>query len=483
MSFSLAIIASFVGLAFAHLLLPTQWRNTFLLIVSILAMYVLQPFTDLRFAAYTLQSVTLLLIVAVWWLTQHLPPYATPISRSDWLTLLLLAALMLLITVDRLLPATQRLLLYRPPQAGWVLMALGITAVLGITSTYFLRQLSYRHLLTGAMLFLVVLFVILKWASSATAVAAIWRSVTGEQVALAQPNDFTWLGFSYVAFRLIHTLRDRQIGLLPPLSLSQFVTYVIFFPAYIAGPIDRVERFAADLQTLDSDASSVRFWQGGWRIAIGLLKKFVIADSLALGMSLTAVSANQATSTSGLWLLLYGYALRLYFDFSGYSDIAIGLGILFGINLPENFRNPYGKNNLTAFWQSWHITLSNWARFYIFTPLSRTLLRHKPRPSTRLILLIAHLSTMLVIGLWHGISGNFIIWGLWHGVGLFVHKLWSDHTRHWQRTLVEKPIKKRAWTLFSWFITFHYVVLGWVWFALPTLPLALQTFAKLFGIK
>ena len=227
--------------------------------------------------------------------------------------------------------------------------------------------------------------------------------------------------------------------------------------------------------------TATRWGQGGWRIAVGLFKKFVIADSLALGLSLTAVSAQQATSTAGLWLLLYGYAFRLYFDFSGYSDIAIGLGILFGIKLPENFRAPYLKSNLTSFWQSWHITLSDWARFYIFTPLSRSLLRRKPRPSPQLILLTAHLSTMLVIGLWHGITANFVIWGLWHGVGLFVHKQWSDRTRRWYRSLADKPGQKRAWSLAGWFITFHYVVLGWVWFALPTVPLAWQTFAKLMG--
>ena len=189
----------------------------------------------------------------------------------------------------------------------------------------------------------------------------------------------------------------------------------------------------------------------GLRIASGLFKKFVIADSLAQGMSLTAVNAAQATSTLGLWMLLYGYALRLYFDFAGYTDMAIGLGLLFGIRLPENFDRPYLKSNITTFWQSWHMTLSSWARFYVFTPLSRSLLRRKPRPSPTLIVLVAQIATMTTIGLWHGISWTFFIWGLWHGVGLFVHKQWSDRTRKWYRELAEKPWQKRAWTLFSWF--------------------------------
>jgi D-alanyl-lipoteichoic acid acyltransferase DltB (MBOAT superfamily) len=190
----------------------------------------------------------------------------------------------------------------------------------------------------------------------------------------------------------------------------------------------------------------------------------------------------QADSTAGLWVLLYGYAFRLFFDFSGYTDIAVGLGVLFGVRLPENFNRPYLSTTITSFWQRWHMTLSDWARFYVFTPLSRALLRREPRPSTALIVLLSQLATMIVIGLWHGITLNFFIWGVWHGVALFAHKQWSDRTRKWYRGLSEKPWQKRAWTFFSWFLTFQYVVLGWVWFLMPTPALAVQTYGKLFGV-
>ena len=116
-------------------------------------------------------------------------------------------------------------------------------------------------------------------------------------------------------------------------------------------------------------------------------------------------------------------------------------------------------------WQSWHATLSAWARAYVFSPLSRAMIKRKWNPV--LNVLIAQLATMIVIGLWHGIALNFLVWGIWHGVGLFVHKQWSDRTRSWYRGLADKPAQKRAWTAFSWFITFHYVVIGWVWFVLP----------------
>ncbi|MCB0013633.1 MAG: hypothetical protein KDE34_17085, partial [Anaerolineales bacterium] len=172
-----------------------------------------------------------------------------------------------------------------------------------------------------------------------------------------------------------------------------------------------------------------------------------------------------------------------YLDFSGYSDIAIGIGLLFGIRLPENFDWPYLQTNLTTFWQRWHITLSNWVRHYLFTPLSRSLLRRQPRPSPTLIVLVAQLATMIAIGLWHGLSWNFLVWGLWHGLGLFIHKQWSDRTRRWYRDLQATTWPRRLWAGLTWFITFHYVVLGWVWFLLPDLTLAWQTLARLFGLE
>ena len=127
------------------------------------------------------------------------------------------------------------------------------------------------------------------------------------------------------------------------------------------------------------------------------------------------------------------------------------------------------------------MTLSSWARFYVFTPLSRWLLRRPARPSPVIIVLLTQLATMVVIGLWHGVTLNFFIWGVWHGLGLFAHKQWSDRTRSWYRRLAERPPLKRAWTGLAWFLTFHYVVLGWVWFLLPDTGQAVVVFGRLFG--
>ncbi|MBL8132673.1 MAG: MBOAT family protein, partial [Anaerolineae bacterium] len=308
-----------------------------------------------------------------------------------------------------------------------------------------------------------------------------WRSATGQDAQIASALDLNWLGFSYIAFRLIHTLLDRRSGLLPALALRDYAVYTLFPPALIAGPIDRADRFAADLRSeprWDAD----RWARGGARIAMGIFKKFVLADTLALGLALNAVNVEQVQGSGALWLLLYGYALRLFFDFSGYSDIAIGVGVWLGVQMPENFDRPYFKTTLTAFWQSWHKTLGDWARFYVFSPLTRALLRRDRRPSAAVIVGIGHLATMLLIGLWHGVTINFVVWGLWQAAGLYVHKRWSDATRGWYRGLNQKPKQKRLWVLLTWFITFHYIALGWVWFALPHFDDSLRTLGRLFGV-
>jgi D-alanyl-lipoteichoic acid acyltransferase DltB (MBOAT superfamily) len=279
---------------------------------------------------------------------------------------------------------------------------------------------------------------------------------------------------------LIHTLRDRQTKKLPALTLREYTTYAIFFPAYTAGPIDRADRFLTDLKTLPGPEPS-RLVQAGMRIAVGIGKKFVIADSLAY-FALNATKSEQAHSTGALWVMLYAFAFQIYFDFSGYTDIAIGIGQLFGIKLPENFNQPYLKRNITVFWQSWHMTLSQWVRDYVFLPLSRYLLKRKHKPGPVILALIGQMTTMLIIGLWHGVVWHFVVWGLWHGTGLFLHKVWSDRTRRYYIQLRDHPRLGQVVQIVGVILTFHFVVLGWIWFALPDMNAAWDVFLRVFGI-
>ncbi len=487
MTFGLLAVGIFIAVAVVYaVLVPGRWRGWFLLVGSVITIYWLQPALPIRFSDFLFPTATLGLTVVCWWFTRE-PESEAQASfwPQDRRTLLVLGLLVVGMAGNRFVDAQFRLTPSRPPEPWIVLLVLVAGGVLTAGLSRVSGRVARQRVYTGLILLLVALFVVLKAEPLATAVSAWWRGRTAQDVTLAAGLvDLNWLGFSYVAFRLIHTVRDRQTGILPPLSLREYVTYVIFAPSFVAGPIDRAERFVEDDRALPQTVGleAGRFLLAGRRIVAGLFKKFVVADTLALGMALNGVNVTEVQHPAGLWLLLYGYAFRLYFDFSGYTDIAIGLGLLFGIRLPENFDRPYLRTNITAFWQSWHKTLSDWARFYVFSPLSRNLLRRKPRPSPVLIVLLAQLATMITIGLWHGISGHFLAWGVWHGLALFVHKQWSDRTRKWYRSLEERPWQKRAWQFVGWFLTFHYVVIGWVWFVVPDVGLAAGTIGRLFGI-
>ncbi|MGH2538662.1 MAG: MBOAT family O-acyltransferase [Candidatus Promineifilaceae bacterium] len=482
MTFGLTAILVFGLAAIAYAAwLPARWRGWALLVASLAAVYWLQPPLAPRYADFGLPTAAIGLATAGWWLTRRPEdPAQQATTSSDRRTLALAAGVVAAMSLFRYLAPAWRLTASRPPPVGYVVLALAAGGGL----LFLLGRLGRRRAALALLLALALLFVLLKSPPLAAAAAGLWRNLSGQDVSLAAPADLAWIGYSFLSFRLIHTLRDRQLGLLPALSLREYLTYALFFPAYTAGPIDRAERFVQDYRALPAlEGLDAGRWAGGlaW-IGLGLLKKFVLADFLAQGLALTPANAAQTEAAGWLWLLLYGYAWRLYFDFAGYSDIAIGLGILYGVRLPENFHFPYLAPNLTSFWQRWHITLSDWARFYVFTPLSRELLRRRPRPPAVLAVFLAQATTMSLIGLWHGITWNFAVWGLWHAVGLFAHKLWSDRTRHWQRQLGRRPGRKRLWTAFGRAATFHYVALGWVWFALPDLGLALDVYAKLLGL-
>jgi alginate O-acetyltransferase complex protein AlgI len=497
MTFDLLAIFVFVIAAILYAaFIPARGRGWFILGGSLVAVYWLQPPLPIRFSDYILPSATILLTVLTWWVTRKSGAgEQSDSAREDKLTLTITAAVIVALSLMRYVDAEYRLTASRPPAPLMVAMTLGLLGVGFAGVCWLLTRRSKstargteihvnRRLLSVFIILIIVLVVVLKTETLSTGVSRFWRGLTGQNTSLASPIDLQWLGFSFVAFRLLHTFRDRQTGLLPALSLREYLSYVIFFPSYTAGPIDRAERFVDDYRVLPTikGLDAPRFAMGLERIVIGMFKKFVIADLLVRGISLNASSASQAQSSLGLWILLYGFAFRIYLDFGGYSDIAIGIGLLFGVKLPENFRRPYLRSNISAFWQSWHITLSKWVRYYIFTPLSRSMLRQPSRPSNTLIVLCAHMSTMIVIGLWHGVTLNFLFWGIWHGLALFVHKVWSDSTRKWYIGLDTRPRRKRAWTVLAWFVTFNYVSIGWVWFALPTISLSTSTLGKMFGI-
>jgi len=239
----------------------------------------------------------------------------------------------------------------RPPQITQIIFLLIIVSVICALIGRFTKPGT--GVLIAGIICLLMLFVFLKTPVLAVMVSMWLRSLNHQATNMALAQDLRWLGFSYIAFRLLHTIRDRQSGRLPPVSLSEYVIYIIFFPTLTAGPIDRIERFVSDLRRPLALCPN-DLGEAGKRLVVGLFKKFAIADALSI-IALNATNALQVHTAGWGWLLLYAYAFQIYFDFSGYTDMAIGLGQLLGIHLPENFKAPYLKANLTQFWNSSHM--------------------------------------------------------------------------------------------------------------------------------
>jgi alginate O-acetyltransferase complex protein AlgI len=470
-------ISVFAGVALtASLLAGKQWRNWIILVGSVLALFWLQPATPIRNLDFWLPLFTLTLTVLVWLQTR--PDGVGTITRDDVITLIVIAALVLFVDLVRYFRPLCCITPSRPPQLWLVALSMLTISCFGFALG---RSLSSRSgVITGAVLFLLALLIVLKTPTLAEATSGGLRLLMQQAPERATGADIRWLGISYVFFRLVATLRDHQLGRLPALSLREFSSYIIFFPTITAGPIERPDRFAESYRK-PFVQSWHNIYEGGRRIVLGLFKKYVLADTLALFV-LNDVNATQVDSSLWLWVMLYAYAFRLYLDFAGYTDVAIGLAHLLGITIPENFDKPYRKPNLTAFWNSWHITLALWFRAYYFNPVSRGMISRWRRVPTPILIAISQITTMVLVGLWHGVTLNYLFWGVWHGIGLFAHNRWASLTRTRLTWLDERPHLKRAASILSVAVTFHYVVLGWVWFALGDLGVSWRVFLILFGL-
>ncbi len=448
------------------------WRTYSLLALSLLAVYWFQPVVPLRSFDFWIPTLSLALLTLTWLITSQPGAWKT---RQNRIGLFIILGIVTLVDLSRYITSEPILTGTTPPQ--FVQYAIFLAII--VLATLLLTSLSGRFAWTLSLVTVLLLsiLVILKSPSLSLQVSIFFRTLMDRPLETASALDLRWLGFSYIAFRLIHVLRDKQTGRLPELSLPEFATYVVFFPTLAAGPIDRAERFAKDLRA-EFVLTSGETLQAGQRIVLGLFKKFVVADALAL-IALNDALAAQVHSAGWMWIHLYAYAFQIYFDFSGYTDIAIGIARLVGIKLPENFLSPYTKPNLTQFWNSWHITLTQWIRSYFFNPFNRWIRGYKSIPVWTMIL-IGQLVTMLLIGLWHGITWNFILWGAWHGLGLFLQNRWSDFAK--TRIATNNPRLQTALQLSGVLFTFHFVALGWVFFALSKPSLSGMVFMKLFGL-
>jgi len=280
-----------------------------------------------------------------------------------------------------------------------------------------------------------------------------------------------WLGGSYILFRLIHVAIEARKPGFPRVGFLDFALYVLFPPTLIAGPIARLPEFSKNFAFERPSFGEAA--EGGRRIVVGIFKKFVVADFLAI---LPIDPGHGALSTARLWTSLYLFGFQLFFDFAGYCDMAIGAAALAGFAVPENFDSPYLKPNLTRFWQSWHATLSGWMRDYVFFPLGRVLRRRAPGLRASAAALVCQTATMVVIGLWHGLFAGYAVWGLWHGLGLFAHRQWSRE-RGAPPAGSWAPLRRAGAT----FVTFQFVMIGWVFFYGTSLRESIVLLQKLVG--
>lgn len=282
------------------------------------------------------------------------------------------------------------------------------------------------------------------------------------------------IGISFYAFSGISYMVDVFRGTIEPeRNLLRYGLFTAFFPHLVAGPILRAHEFLVDLEPRRLPASSAAPWEGTFLLTRGFFKKLVLADTIA--PSIDPFFANISNvSTAGVWALpyLYLYSLQIYFDFSGYTDIARGLGLWFGFRWPDNFNWPYLASSAQEFWRRWHMTLSRFLRDYLYLPLGGS--RRGPwRTALNLM------TTMLLGGLWHGASWSFMIWGGLHGFYLMVHRAWILTSMRSRLLHITEPALT-GWTALSIALTFNAITIAWCFFRITDLDSSCACVVKWF---
>jgi D-alanyl-lipoteichoic acid acyltransferase DltB (MBOAT superfamily) len=318
-------------------------------------------------------------------------------------------------------------------------------------------------LLTSVVYYLGVLAVFKYWNFAADTLAAIFAAA-GAHVSPSHLRLVLPFGISFFTFETMSYTIDVWRGELPPArKYLDYLLFVCFFPHLVAGPIVRPHQMLPQLAAEPRIDVAMQA-RGLLRIATGLAKKIIIGDFLAQAIVNRVFSTPERFTALEVLLAVYGYAVQIYADFSGYSDVAIGSAALFGYELPENFDAPYVSKNLQEFWHRWHISLSTWLRDYLYKPLGGS--RRGTWATYRNLMI-----TMVLGGLWHGASWNFVIWGTLHGGALAV-------TRMWQRAHGEKAPTALG-SVVATVATFHFVCLAWIFFRAPTFSHATLAIAQI----
>jgi D-alanyl-lipoteichoic acid acyltransferase DltB (MBOAT superfamily) len=295
-----------------------------------------------------------------------------------------------------------------------------------------LQQKSKNKILfVGAILFNLVVLILFKYIPSS------------KEMIYGITNIMQIVGLSFYIFHLISLFADiRTEKIESPIQFLDFMNFLLYFPKIITGPLTRYNDFLTEINK--NSMNEMFIMEGIGLIIIGLLKKG-LADYI--GQYPTNIYANpEGYSGFEHLFAMYGYAIYIFLDFSAYTDLARGISRLFGIELPVNFNSPYRSLSMTEFWRRWHISLSLWIRDYLYIPLGGS-----KKGSFR-----SYINIMIAFtfsGIWHGVGWNYMVWGVMHGLGVVANKFFSTNGN--------------MYSFFSWFLTFHWVALGWIVFANP----------------
>ena len=291
------------------------------------------------------------------------------------------------------------------------------------------------------------------------------------------------IGVSYFSFRMIHFLVESYRKKIESLDLLAYIDYIIFFPGFISGPINRYNHFASQVCSPTASRFAPDLRAGLERIVHGLFKKFVMAQVLY-----PYILSSQPDRLSGMGLLgavsgLYAYAFYFYFDFAGYTDLALGCARLIGIELPENFNNPFLKRNIRELWANWHMSLTSWLVDYIYWPIVRKFrgidyFRRHPIFLSNLGMII----TFIACGMWHGETPNFFLWGAYHGIGIAVLTIYQREKRKARSPWLQKYFRSKLSTVLGTILTFHFFAFGLSLFVLDIGELRILAAAVLAGL-
>lgn len=275
-----------------------------------------------------------------------------------------------------------------------------------------------------------------------------------------------FVGFSFFTFRLISLYTDLKRELIKEkIGLIDYYNYLTFFPIFLSGPLNRFTRFIEDIYSTTINTPLQQF-NYTYRIIWGIFKKVVIADYL-LDFSIDSIHISDLYHLASYKILIsmYLYSLVLYLDFSGYSDVGIGICGLFGITVPENFNKPFSSKNIQEFWNRWHISFMHWLRDYLYYPIQVFTLRNKIITSTLVASIVGYITTFLAAGLWHGNQRQYLYYGLYHGMAFSLYLTWKN--------LIQKKLTKeqknryyssKTISLASIVITYHYFIFGLFFF-------------------